>query len=131
MKNEWIKTAGVFLKLGPIMQGSDSLLAVLSQREAALFANRTLERQKGSRRTRQASKTWTDGLPLIREFLAQWFHVLFASLVPLSNTWLLILRSQFDHVHAFINVWTLNYASDFIQTNENTNMLKADQINTI
>jgi len=39
------------------MQGSDSLLAVLSQREAALFANRTLERQKGSRRTRQASKT--------------------------------------------------------------------------
>jgi len=39
------------------MQGPDIPLAVLSQREAALFANRTLERQKGSKRTRQASKT--------------------------------------------------------------------------
>jgi hypothetical protein len=49
--------ACVFLKLGPIMQGPDSPLAVLSQREVALFANRTLERQKGSKRTRRASKT--------------------------------------------------------------------------
>jgi hypothetical protein len=62
--------ACVFLKLGPIMQGPDSPLAVLSQREAALFANRTLERQKGSKRTRQASKTWTDGLPLIRAMIS-------------------------------------------------------------